>query len=214
LICVFVNCDIQTGAKEEHLQMAYEFDPDRVAYFESAGWRAYYEHAWFKMLSLLVRLNQEQFHIPFPVSLLAVYYVVRASAAWVPKDHDCTKVSAWLEKFYRLARRYSGLLFNPARVAVLEEQYWEVHRRLSGKPDKAEFVQTMIELHSEIFGILPEQARSSAELRVSANNHVDLITSQTSTDPESDWAKLEEELRQCYRSIQIERKGISLLKPI
>lgn len=187
--------------------MAYDFDPDRVAYFEAAGWRAYYEHAWFKMLSLLVRLNQEQFRIPFPLSLVAAYYVVRASAAWVPKDHDRQKVSAWLEKFYRMALRYSGLTFNPARVAVLEEQYWDVHRRLSGKPDKAEFLQTMIDLHSEVFSISPEQARESAELRVNANNTVDLITSHTSTNPDTDWRKLEEALRQCYRSIQVERQS-------
>jgi hypothetical protein len=188
--------------------MAYEFDPNRVAYFEAAGWRAYYEHAWFKLLSLLVRLNQEQFRIPFPVSLLAAYYVVRASTAWVPKDHDRTKVAAWLEKFYRIAQRYSGLTFDIARVAVLEEQYWEVHRRLSGKPDKTEFIDTLIDLHSETFGITRDQALPSAEMRVQANNTVDLITSGTSTNPESDWAKLEEELRQCYRSIQTERRTV------
>jgi len=35
-----------------------------------------------------------------------------------------------------------------------------------------------------------------------ANNPVDLITSRTSADPEADWAKLEEDIRQCYRSIE------------
>lgn len=60
----------------------------------------------------------------------------------------------------------------------------------------------MVELHSAIFGITAEQARESAELRVLANNTVDLITSKTSTNPEADWAKLEDYLRQCYRSLQ------------
>ncbi len=188
--------------------MAYEFNPERVAYFEAAGWRAYYERAWLKLLSLLVRLNQEQFRIPFPVSLLAAYYVVRASVDWVPKDHDRKRVTNWLEKFYRIAQRYSGLTFDTARVAVLEEQYWQVHRRLSGTPDKTEFINILTNLHSETFGISREQARPSAELRVEANNKVDLITSRTSTNPESDWAKLEEDLRQCYRSIQTERKAV------
>jgi hypothetical protein len=44
--------------------------------------------------------------------------------------------------------------------------------------------------------------RESAELRVLANNTVNLITGKTSTDPEADWAKLESYLRDCYRSIQ------------
>ena len=180
----------------------FEFDPDQVAYFEAHGWRAYYDRQWFRLLSLIVRLCQAQFRIPFPVSLLAAYYVTRAAAAWAPVDHDMTKAQMFYEKFYRIARRYSGLRFDPARVGALELEYNEVHRRLSGKPDKTEFIQTMIDLHSAIFGISPEDARESAELRVQANNTVDLITSRTSKDPEADWAKLEQELRLCYRSIQ------------
>ncbi len=181
---------------------AFQFNPDRVAYFEAAGWRAYYDRNWLRLLNLIVSLCQEQFRIPFPVSLLAAYYVTRASVAWVPFDHDERVVQAYYEKFYRLARRYSGLTFDPAQVAALELKYNDIHRNLSGKPDKTEFVQTMTELHSAIFGLSPEQVRESAALRVLANNTVDLITSQTSTDVEGDWAKLEDYLRQCYRSIQ------------
>jgi hypothetical protein len=188
--------------KEGTMAMQFEFDPDQVAYFEAHGWRAYYDHKWFTLLSIIVRLCQAQFRIPFPVSLLAAYYVTRAAAAWAPVDHDMAKAQMFYEKFYRLARRYSGLKFDPVRVGALELEYNEVHRRLSGKPDKTEFIQTMIDLHSAIFGISPNDARESAELRVQANNTVDLITSRTSTNPEADWAKLEDELRLCYRSIQ------------
>jgi hypothetical protein len=184
----------------------FAHNPDRVAYFEAAGWRAYYDRAWLKLLRLIVSLCQEQFRIPFPISLLAAYYVMRASIAWVPLDHDENVVRSYYEIFYRLARQYSGLQFDPMRVAALELKYNDTHRRLSGKPDKTEFIETMVELHSAIFGLTPEQARESAELRVLANNTVDLITSKTSTDPEADWAKLEDYLRQCYRSIEREAK--------
>lgn len=182
----------------------FTFNPDRVAYFEAAGWRAYYEHRWFKMLRLIVGLCQEQFSIPFPLSLRAGYYTTRASAAWVPVDHDEQKILAYLEKFYRIARHYSGLKYEPSRVAVLELQYFDVHRRLSGNPEKDEFLQTLVDLHSAIFGLSAEQARESAEWRLLAANTVDLITSKTSTDIEDDWKKLEEYLRRCYRSIQRE----------
>ena len=55
--------------------MAAQFtmNPERVAYFEAAGWRAYYDRKWFQLMRLLVALNQEEFHIPFPMSLLAAY---------------------------------------------------------------------------------------------------------------------------------------------
>jgi hypothetical protein len=183
---------------------AYDFNPERLAYYEAAGWRAYYEHNWLKLLRLLVGICQEQFRIPFPASLLAAYYMTRASAAWVAIDHDEQKVRTLHEKFYRIARRYSGLDFDPARVAALEEQYWDVHRRLSAakQADKTEFIETMTDLHSAIFGISREEARESAELRVLANNTVDLITSNVSTDPEADWQKIEDYLRQCYRSLR------------
>ena len=180
------------------------FNPDRVAYFEAAGWRAYYEHTWLKMLRLIVGLCQEQFRIPFPMSLRAGYYTTRASAAWVPADHDEQKILAYLEKFYRIARHYSGLKYEPSRVAVLELQYFDVHRRLSGKTEKDEFLQTLVDLHSAIFGLSAEQARESAEWRLLAANTVDLITSKTSPDVEGDWERLEEYLRRCYRSIQRE----------
>jgi hypothetical protein len=186
----------------------FDFNPDRVAYFEAAGWRAYYDHKWLKMLRLIVGLCQEQFNVPFPMSLLAAYYTTRASVAWVPIDHDERKVLAYLEKFYRVARRHSGLTYDPKRVAILELQYFDVHRRLSGKPEQGEFLQTLVDLHSAIFGLSPAQVQESAKWRLLAATTVDLITSNASTDVEGDWARLEEYLRQCYRSIQRELKSL------
>jgi hypothetical protein len=180
----------------------FRFNPQRVAYFEAAGWRAYYDRQWLKLLRLIVGLCQEQFGIPFPVSLQAAYYVTRASAAWAPVDHNPVVVGAFYERFYRLARRYSGLKFDPAKAAALELLYNEEHRRLVGNPDKTSFAEAMTALHSEIFDLPPDQARPSAELRVLANNTVDRITGHTSTDVEADWRLLENYLQQCYQSLK------------
>jgi len=182
----------------------FSFDPDRVAYFEANGWRAYYDRKWLKMLRLLVGLCQEQFRIPFPISLLAAYYTTRASLAWVPMDHDEQKVLAFLEKFYCLARRYSSLRFDPARVADLELRYFDVHRQLVDVADKSRFVQALVDLHAAIFSLSPEQVRASAEWRALAASTVDLITGKKSTDVAGDWARLEEYLRRCYHSIQVQ----------
>ena len=175
--------------------------PERVAYFEAAGWKAYYDRKWLKMLRLIVLLCQEQFHIPFPVSLVAAYYTTRASLAWAPVEHDEQKVLKYLEKFYNVARRYSGLQYDVKKVAALELQYYEVHRRLSGKAEKEELLQTFIDLHCALFGLMPHQARESAEWRLLAADTVDLITSRTSTNIEEDWKKLEGYLQKAYSSI-------------
>ncbi len=63
-----------------------------------------------------------------------------------------------------------------------------------------------MDLHCAIFGLTPEQARESARWRLLAANTVDVITSKSSSDIEGDWAKLEEDLRRCYRSIEEERQ--------
>lgn len=183
---------------------AFRFTPERVAYLEAAGWRAYYDRNWPKLLNLLVTLCQEQFHIPFPTSLLAAYYVTRAAAAWAPVDHDEDRVKSYYARFYQLARRHSSLRFDPDQVAELELQYNEVHRRLAGQPDKTEFVHTMTALHRALFGVSDEVAQESARLRVSANNTVDRITSKQSTDEDADWAAIETDLRGCYGLIASE----------
>ncbi len=191
----------------------FDFNPDQVARAEAHGWRAYYDRNWFKLLALIVELCQSQFRIPFPRSLQAAYYATRASLAWAPVDHDEAVVLAYYTRFYQLARRYSGLHFDPARAAECELAYNEVHRRLSilKQSDKTEFVEVMVRLHSELFGLRPEQARESAEWRVMANNVVDAITSRSSADPAADWARLEDYLRRCYRSIQHEMQRAPVL---
>ena len=181
-----------------------EIHPERLAELEAGGWRAYYDRDWPKLIKLMVQLNQEQFHIPFPLSMVAAYHVARGSVAWAPAKNDPAVVRGHFTRFYRIARRWSGMQFEPRRAAELEVGYWIEHRRLVGNPDKSTFIEAMTALHSHLFQLPPERMRESAEWRIRANNTVDLITGRLSKDPEADWAKLDEELRQCYRSIQRE----------
>jgi hypothetical protein len=180
---------------------SFLMNPERVAHYEASGWKAYYERDWAKLLALIVRLSQEQFLIPFPVSCLAAYYIVRASIAWVPINHNILAVQKHYTRFYRLAKHYSGLNFQPEKAGQLETQYNDVHRRLVNLEDKTEFIQTLTLLHAEIFGLSPTQARASAELRVLANNTVDRITGKTSLNIEADWRLLEDYLRRAYTLI-------------
>jgi len=157
-------------------------------------------------VKLMVQINQEQFHIPFPLSVVAAFHGARGSVAWAPVDNDPEVVRRHFTRFYRMARRWSGLGFEPRRAAELEVGYWIEHRRLVGQPEteKESFVQAMTDLHAHLFDRLRERLPESAEWRVRANNTVDRITGGVSTDPEADWAQLELELVECYRSVQRE----------
>jgi hypothetical protein len=53
--------------------VSFRLDPERIAQLEAGGWRAYYDRDWLELLVLLVQLNQEQFHIPLPLSVVAAY---------------------------------------------------------------------------------------------------------------------------------------------
>jgi hypothetical protein len=180
----------------------FSFDPDRVAALEADGWRAYYDRRWGLVLRLILILCQEQFSIPFPISLVAAYHATRAASQFAPVRHNTRAVQSSYARFYRLARRYSGLQFDPDEVAALELEYNVVHRELAGIADKSAFVDTMTRLHAAVFGLTLEQARASAEQRVLANTLVDRITSGESTDILADWAQIRAALQRCYRSIQ------------
>jgi hypothetical protein len=181
--------------------MPVNLDPERVAFFEAAGWRAYYDHRWLDVIRLMVQLCQEQFHIPFPMSVLAAYHVARASIAWAPANNDPRTTRRQLRRFYRLARRYSGLTLEPETAARLELRYWAEHRRLVGESDKTAFLDALTDLHAHLFQLSRDAARESAESRVQASNTVDRITAHVSDDPERDWRSLEADLAKCYRSV-------------
>ncbi len=39
------------------------FNPKQIAYYEKAGWEAYYDRNWPRAFWLLVQLNRAQFHM-------------------------------------------------------------------------------------------------------------------------------------------------------
>src|SRR5438552_9199524 len=84
------------------------FDPDRLAYLEVAGLRAYYDHKWMRMLKLVVQLMHEQFHLSWLRAIQASYYMTYASIAWAPLDNKPEVTRRYIHKFYDLAARYGA----------------------------------------------------------------------------------------------------------
>jgi hypothetical protein len=179
-------------------------NPEQIAYYEKAGWEAYYDRNWPRAFGLMVRLIESQFQVPFPRSLLAALYVVRASIAFAPRDHDLDATLKHLERFYRVAARANSDIFDPRRAAELELRYWVIHRELAETPelDKRPLVQSLADLHAALFGRTPAELWSSAESRAAAAEAVDRITSRHSTDVAADWHRVEECLRRAYQQVK------------
>lgn len=186
-----------------------DFDPDQVAYYEKAGWEAYYDRNWPRAFTLLVRLNRAQFRMGWLDALLAALDTVRASIAFAPLHaNDVPKATQFIERFYARARRSLGLKTDAATLATLEMDYWVVHRRLAiarAQDPQTGGIEPMIEsltrLHAALFEVDESRVRASAGYRALAAEAVDLITSHRSTDVAGDWRRVEAYLRQAYGAI-------------
>jgi hypothetical protein len=198
------------GAKPADAGQRLDFDPERVAHLEAAGWRAYYDRNWPAVFTLMVQLNREQFGMALPAAIAGAIDIVRASIAFAPVDNDVPAATAHLQRFYEKARRSRGISTDARTLAALEMEYWVVHRRLarerieapSHEGDIEPMVEALARLHASLFSAAPDAIRRSAELRAQAAVAVDRITGGYSTDVADDWRKVEESLRAAYRSLQ------------
>lgn len=185
------------------------FAPERIAYYEAAGWRAYYDRQWLRVLGLMVQLNREQFGMSWLGAGAAALDVVRAGLAFAPVDNDIPAATAHLARFYARARRSAGIAADARGLAEREMAYWVVHRRLANErkaaPDHTGDLTPMVDalalLHEALFALSPEQARASARQRAQAAARVDRITGGYSEDVEADWRLLEVELAEAYRLV-------------
>lgn len=187
----------------------FRFDPDKVAYYEKAGWEAYYDRKWPRAFWLMVQLNREQFAMSLPLALAAALDVVRASIAFAPLDNDVARAQRFITRFYEKAARRIKFKANPKTVAALEMDYWVVHRRLAvargrnpadGTLDP--LIASLDSLHTALFDASASAIRVSAEERALAAEAVDRITGKRSTTIAADWLLVEEHLRRAYRAVQ------------
>lgn len=195
--------------KELGVPAKFHFDSDKVAYYEKAGWEAYYDHAWLRALRLMVQLNREQFAMPLLTAIAAALDTVRASIAFAPLDNDVAKAQHFITRFYEKAAQRIKFRADARTVAALEMDYWVVHRRLAlarikdPSDDSLDpLIRSIENLHSALFEAPAPAIRSSAVLRARAAEAVDRITGKRSADVAADWRLVEDLLQQAYRVVQ------------
>lgn len=196
-----------TNRTQPHRQPV--FNPDRVAYFEKAGWEAYYDRQWLRVLRLMVQLNREEFGMSLFTASAAAINVVRASLAFAPVDNDIPAATRHLAGYYAKVRRSAGLQIAAATLAALEMDYWVVHRQLAVERRQASdhtgdiepMVESLARLHAALFDASPEAIRRSAEQRALAAQAVDRITGKYSPDVAADWRQVETYLQAAYRAL-------------
>lgn len=187
----------------------WNFDPDHVAYYERAGWEAYYARRWGRVFWLMVQLNRAEFKMSWLTAGRAALDVARASVAFAPVDNDLPAVRVHLTRYFDRVRRSAGLTVPATTLADLELDYWIVHRKLALErqqaPEHTGDIEPMIacltRLHAALFNAPPAAMRPSAEWRALAAQTVDRITGGYSSDVAGDWQRIEQHLQHAYRAI-------------
>ena len=178
------------------------FDPARMAYIETEGWRAYYDRAWTRALGLMLELNHNVFGLSWLDTLLASYYSTRAQMAFAGANNNPPLAQEHLAKYYGVIARARGLHYEPVRAAEAEMRYWIVHRQVAAQPDNpAPLVDSLADLHAYLFDIPADAARASGVERTAAAQAVDRITGRRSTDVAADWREVETRLRAGYKIV-------------
>lgn len=192
------------GPRQAHLR---EFDPDEVARLETAMWRSYYQRQRVKLFTQLSELLRTQYDMPLVRSNQVAYYA--ADAAFVfkkgKKRADYEQALPALVKFYQSVRKMSDIPFDVERAARLELEWWIIHREraqhVPGDLDRA-----LADLQAEIYRMPVEKLMEHGRLRAEAMTIRDNKAASGGVT-EADWAKIDELLRQSWRSLARVVKG-------
>jgi hypothetical protein len=179
-----------------------EFDPDEVARLETAMWRSYYDKQQLRLFNQLTEMLRTQYHMPLFRSNRVAYHA--ANAAFVFKRgkqrSDYEKALPDLVKFYAEIRKLSDIPFDVDRAAQLELEWWIIHRqRAQHAPGELE--KALAELQAEIYRVPVGRLIEHGRLRAEAMTIRD-TKAEAGGVSESDWARINELLKESWRSLQ------------
>jgi hypothetical protein len=179
-----------------------EFDADEVARLETAMWRSYYEKQRLRLFNQLSETLRTQYHMPLVRSNQVAYYA--ANAAFTFKQgrsrSDYEKALPDLVKFYGAIRKMSDIPFDVDRVSRCELEWWIIHRE-RGRHPPGDLPKALAELQAEIYQVPVDRLMEHGQLRAEAMTIRD-TKAESGGVTEEDWAKINELLRQSWRSLE------------
>jgi hypothetical protein len=151
------------------------FDPARLGSLEADAWVAYYRRRWGRFLRASLGLVSEGFGLSWPATVRGAWLVMRANQAWAPyPDNDPDRARACMRRFYALVASRHGETFDLDRAAVLEVEWWRLHRYLQREaPDGStvtltDLTEALADLYAHVYGVPKELVRDAAAHRAVA----------------------------------------------
>ena len=178
-----------------------EFDAVEVARLETAMWRSYYDKQRVQLFNELAELLRTQYHMPLVRSNKVAYYA--ANAAFVFKQGkeraDYEKALPDLVSFYSEIRKLSDIPFDVDRAARLELEWWIIHRQRAQHPP-GDLEKALAELQAELYRVPVDRLMEHGRLRAEAMTIRDTKAEKGGVT-EADWARINELLKQSWRSL-------------
>jgi hypothetical protein len=160
-----------------------------------------------RLFNEATELLRTQYHMTPVKSNLVAYYA--ANAAFVFKEgkqrSDYEKALPDLIKFYSYLHNMSDIDFDVYKVAKLELEWWIIHRERA-KHAPGDLDRALAELQSAIYNVPVEKLIEHGRLRAEAMTIRDTKAEQGGVT-EADWARINELLRQSWRSLAVAVKN-------
>ncbi len=180
----------------------FAFNPRNTGLFEAQLWRAYYDRNWPRALVLLFRLVRSQFDLSVVDALRAMRLGIQAAIVFAPVEHDDAAVRALLDRFYRVVARATGNTFEPQQVAEAEFNYWDVHRRLAGRPGSQALIDALAAIQTAVYGLSAADGQTAAAERALACDLVDDITGKRVAPTRERWLEIARTLQRSYTHLR------------
>src|SRR5262245_55768312 len=181
-----------------------EFDPDAVARLEADMWRSYYDRRQILLFFQLAKTLRTQYNVPFLRSNAIAFR--GAKAAFIFKDGksrtDYERALPDLVQYYDWIRGNSSTPFDVNEAARLELEWWIIHRERD-KYTRADLDRSLAELQAALYNMPAEKFAEHGRLRAEAMLIRDDKWAAGGVS-ESDWARINELLRQSWRGLWIE----------
>jgi hypothetical protein len=119
-----------------------------------------------------IGLTRHMFGLPWPSTLYAAWLVLRANQLWAPfPDNDPEGARRAMKRFYRLVSQRYHEPFDPAWAAVLEVEWWRIHREhqhTDAVDDDLPLIDALCTSYAYVYGVSQPSVRVAAEQRALA----------------------------------------------
>ena len=161
-------------------------------------WRAYYNHQFFKMFMLLLRVMRTQLRLNWYQTFRLAYNSGRAAVNFRLKRgrEDYNKVLKHLTRYYKIVSDHSLEPFDYKKTAKLELEWWDIHRY--PKKYKKSLEQSLAENMAVVYKTDAAKLKDYAHWRAKAM----MLPNHTSDEEEpTEWKKVKILLLKSWHSL-------------